>query len=127
MTVPGGLRLNSVVLNSPDPVALADFYARLLGWPYRADPDPGWVMLDNPAGGVRMSFQKESIYVRPVWPAEPGRQQMMQHLDILVDDLDAACAHAAACGATLDPFQAQDDVRVHRDPDGHVFCLFTTA
>ncbi|HEV2529504.1 MAG TPA: VOC family protein [Thermomicrobiales bacterium] len=125
MSVPGGLRLNSVVLNSPDPVALANFYARLLGWPYRADPDPEWVMLDNPAGGIRMSFQKESIYVRPVWPAAPGEQQMMQHLDIFVDDMDAACAHAAACGATLDPFQPQDDVRVHRDPDGHVFCLFT--
>ena len=124
MTVPGGIRLSSVVLNSPDPIALAGFYGRLLGWPLRDDPDPEWVMLDNPDGSVRLSFQREDIYEPPTWPAAPGRQQMMTHLDIHVDDLVAACAHAADCGATLDPHQPQEGVRVHRDPDGHVFCLF---
>jgi catechol 2,3-dioxygenase-like lactoylglutathione lyase family enzyme len=82
------------------------------------------VELANPDGGVGLSFQREALYVRPVWPARPGEPQMMMHLDIRVDDLAAGCAHAQACGATLADFQPQEDVRVHLDPDGHPFCLF---
>jgi len=48
----------------------------------------------------------------------------MQHLDIEVDDLDEAGAHAVAEGATLADFQPQDDVHVYIDPAGHPFCLF---
>ena len=64
-------------------------------------------------------------YVRPVWPGEEGDQQMMMHLEIRVDDLDAAVAHAVAQGATLADFQPQQYVRVCLDPAGHPFCLFT--
>ncbi len=49
---------------------------------------------------------------------------MMVHLDIEVDDLDAAGAHAVAAGAVLAVYQPQDDVRVYFDPAGHPFCLF---
>jgi len=115
--------LTAVTLNSPDPSALARFYQRLLGWTISVDKD-GWVVLPNPEGGIGLSFQKQDIYVRPVWPAKPGEQQMQMHLEIRVDDLDAGCAHAAACGATLANYQPQDDVRVHLDPDGHPFCLY---
>nr|WP_243422478.1 VOC family protein [Micromonospora globispora] len=59
-----------------------------------------------------------------VWPAGPQEPQMMAHLDIKVDDLDAASAHAVVVGATVAAFQPQDDVRVHLDPAGHPFCLF---
>ncbi len=48
----------------------------------------------------------------------------MLHLDILVDDLAAAGAHALACGAVLASYQPQADVRVYLDPAGHPFCLF---
>ena len=71
-----------------------------------------------------LSFHIEDIYVPPVWPAKPGEQQMMLHLEIRVEDLEAACAHARDCGATLADYQPQDDVRVHLDPDGHPFCLY---
>lgn len=118
-----GFTLTGTVLNSPDPVALARFYQRLLGWEITTE-NSGWVMLANPDGGVGLSFQTEDIYERPVWPAKPGTQQMMLHLDIQVEDLEAGCAHARACGATLAEFQPQDDVRVHLDPDGHPFCLY---
>jgi predicted enzyme related to lactoylglutathione lyase len=63
--------------------------------------------------------------VRPVWPAGPGDQQMMLHLDIEVDDLEAAVAHAVAAGAAVADFQPQQDVRVLLDPAGHPFCLWT--
>ncbi len=117
------LTLSGIVLNSPDPSALARFYSGLLGWEIVED-SPEWVQLRNPDGGIKLSVQIEDIYVPPVWPAAPGEQQMMLHLDILVDDLEAASAHARACGATLAEFQPQEDVRVHLDPDGHPFCLF---
>lgn len=50
---------------------------------------------------------------------------MMIHLDIEVDDLAEATSHAAACGAKLADFQPQEHVRVHLDPAGHPFCLWT--
>jgi catechol 2,3-dioxygenase-like lactoylglutathione lyase family enzyme len=123
MTANPRLALVSTVLDTPDPAGLARFYARLLGWRVRTD-EPEWVTLRPPGGGRGLSFQRESAYARPVWPARPGDQQMMSHLDIAVDDLDGALAHAIVCGASLAPFQPQDDVRVCLDPDGHPFCLF---
>ena len=118
-----GLTLTAVTLNSPDPSTLARFYERLLGWTITVD-EGDWVVLPNPKGGIGLSFHIEDIYVPPVWPAKAGEQQMMMHLEIQVEDLDAACAHARECGATLAGFQPQDDVRVHLDPDGHPFCLY---
>lgn len=117
------MAFTGIVLDSPDARALADFYRRLLGWPTGAD-EPGWVMLRPPDGGPGLSFQTEDSYVRPAWPAGPGDQQMMVHLDIKVDDLAEAGAHAVAAGATLADFQPQQDVRVYLDPAGHPFCLW---
>jgi catechol 2,3-dioxygenase-like lactoylglutathione lyase family enzyme len=118
------LKLTATVLDAPDPRALAEFYHRLLGWPIGRD-EPGWVTLRPDGGGPGLAFQEESIYARPTWPAAPGEQQMMLHLDIEVDDLEGACAHAVAAGATLAEFQPQEDVRVFLDPAGHPFCLWT--
>jgi hypothetical protein len=49
---------------------------------------------------------------------------MQLHLDLRVDDLAAACAHAESLGAELAELQPQEDVRVYLDPVGHPFCLF---
>ena len=123
MTETPRLTLTGVVLDSPDARALAGFYRRLLGWEVKRE-EPDWVILTAPDGGAGLSFQTETAYVRPTWPAGPGDQQMMMHLDIWVDDLEAAGAHAVATGAVLADFQPQDDVRVYLDPAGHPFCLF---
>ncbi len=117
------MTLTAAVLDSSDPRVHADFYRRLLGWQAR-DFEPEWVTLRPPEGGAGLSFQSEPGYVRPVWPASPGDQRMMMHLDIEVDDLEAAGAHAIAAGATLADYQPQDDVRVFLDPAGHPFCLW---
>ena len=121
----GGLRftLSATVLDAPDARALAGFYRRLLGWTVEKD-EPTWVTLRPPGGGPGLSFQTEAAYVRPTWPARPGDQQMMLHLDIEVDNLDAAGAHAVAAGAVLAEYQPQIDVRVYLDPAGHPFCLW---
>ena len=117
------MTLSGVVLDSPDARALADFYRRLLGWSVRKDEE-SWVTLDPPSGGAARSFQTEPAYVRPTWPSGPDHQQMMMHLDIEVDDLDAAGANAVAECATLAELQPQEDVRVYLDPAGHPFCLW---
>ena len=113
------------VLGTPDPRGLARFYQRLLGWPLRDDTDE-WATLRPADGSTGLSFQLERDHVRPVWPPEPGTQQMQQHLDFLVDDLAAASAVAEEAGARLlnaytDP---HEDVRTYADPAGHPFCLF---
>lgn len=124
MTTPPLITFRAAVLNSPDPEALAGFYSRLLGWPI-VDVDPTWARLEHPDGGTTLSFQIEDIYERPTWPAAAGTQQMMQHLDFRVDDLDAASTHADFCGAVRADDHADAGLHVYLDPDGHVFCLFT--
>lgn len=123
MTQQPRMTLTGIVLDAPDARELAGFYRRLLGWPAVAD-EPGWVKLDPPGGGPGLSFQTEAAYVTPTWPSRPDDQQMMIHLDIEVDDLDVAGAHALAAGAVLAEYQPQESVRVYLDPAGHPFCLW---
>lgn len=117
------LTFTTVNISAPDPLALARFYSRLLGWEVKRE-EPDWLVLGSPEGGVALAFQSESFYAWPTWPAGPGDQHMMMHLEIAVDDLEAAGAHASAAGATLADYQPQDDVRVYFDPAGHPFCLW---
>jgi len=119
-----GFTLTSTVLGAPDARQLARFYQRLLGWDIGAD-EPDWVTLRPPGGGPGLSFQTEVHHVAPAWPAGPGDQQMMMHLDIEVADLAASGAYAEQAGAVLAAFQPQPHVRVYLDPAGHPFCLWT--
>ena len=120
-----GVRLSAPVLGTPDPRGLARFYHRLLGWPIAADEED-WATLRPEDGGTGLSFQLETGHVPPVWPPEPGAQQMQIHLDLRVDDLAAACAEAESAGARrLGGHEDEDEVvRVYADPAGHPFCLF---
>jgi catechol 2,3-dioxygenase-like lactoylglutathione lyase family enzyme len=117
------MTLTATVLGAHDARELAAFYRDLLGWEIRTD-EPDWVTLAAPGGGAGLSVQEEAGHVPPAWPAGPGDQQMMMHLDIEVEDLTAASEHAIACGATLAGFQPQEHVRVFLDPAGHPFCLW---
>lgn len=117
-----------VVLDSPDPRALADFYRQLLGWDI-SNSSPTWVdmLMRDPQGrgtSSNLAFQLAEGYEPPTWPLEPGRQQMQFHLDVGVTDVAVAVDEALALGATLAGYQPQDDVRVLLDPDGHPFCLY---
>ena len=120
------MRMSATVLGSQDPQSLARFYEKLLGWDLTAD-EPHWAQVRPPGGGTGLSFQFESDHVAPTWPAEPGAQQMMMHLDIAVDHLPRAVERARNLGASLADVQPQDDVRVMKDPAGHVFCLFEST
>ncbi len=118
------MKLTATVLDSPDPRALATFYHRLLGGWTLNDAEDEWVTLRMPDGRPGLSFQFEPKYTRPTWPTGPGDQQMQMHLDIQVEDLAEAVARAVELGATVEEHQPQKDVRVMRDPDGHVFDLW---
>lgn len=124
------LVVTSVTVATPSPRESAEFYARLLrvdvavSEPARPGepPEAGWAQLKS--GSLTLNFEYERHWTPIVWPAERGRQTSTQHLDILVDDLDAAAAWAENCGALAAAYQPQDNVRVMLDPVGHPFCLF---
>ncbi|TDY08123.1 glyoxalase/bleomycin resistance protein/dioxygenase superfamily protein [Mycolicibacterium litorale] len=112
--------LRSVVVDCRDPKALATFYAGVLGGDVRAEEDD-WVVLTEPSGR-RLAFQRSPEHQPPEFPDPSGSQQF--HLDIRVDDVDAAERQVLDLGATrVTEAEEDDDFRVYRDPAGHTFCL----
>ncbi|MDO8362509.1 MAG: VOC family protein [Actinomycetota bacterium] len=126
------MRVSGPTLDAADPMALAAFYERLLGWPIVRQEGPrpgnpptdGWAMLRSPAGDMKIEVQWEPQYRPPVWPGQQGKQLMMMHLDIGVADVASGVEWALAQGARVAEHQPQPDVRVLLDPEGHPFCLF---
>lgn len=112
-------QLRSVVIDCPDPAELASFYEKLLGAERLAGGNDTWVVIV--ANGTRLAFQRSGNYKPPVFPDPHGSQQF--HLDVLVDDVDAAEQQVLALGATLISRDNDDDFRVYADPVGHPFCL----
>ena len=125
------LRWTTVCVDCADAEQLADFYCYLLGWQVKARDGEGWVQVGDPNGGVGLNFQAEEWYQPPTWPEKPGEQAKMLHFEILVEDMEAAVAHATAGGATVAPHQPvdrdQSGLRVMLDPAGHPFCLFVAG
>jgi catechol 2,3-dioxygenase-like lactoylglutathione lyase family enzyme len=113
-------RLSSIVLDCPDPRALAGFYSELLGLPVsRVDGD--WVDVGD-RSGWHLSFQQAPDHQPPRWP-DPAHPQQF-HLDILVDDIDEAEPKVLALGAKrLPALEEGVTFRVYADPAGHPFCL----
>ncbi|WP_030567630.1 VOC family protein [Streptomyces aureocirculatus] len=118
--------LQCVVLDCPDPAALATFYEALLGGTVdRPDPrwsvDEDWVTLHTPSGSV-LAFQRSPDHRPPRWP-DPAHPQQF-HLDLGVTDLDHAQTQVLALGARLlDADSGGGSWRVYADPAGHPFCL----
>ena len=119
-------RFDTVVLDCPDPRALAGFYAGLLGQEIADDGDESWQSLRGDGSGVHLAFQRATNYVAPRWPDGPPQQL---HLDLTVDDFVSAHQGALALGATAlapsgEPTPDQTSgFRVYADPAGHPFCL----
>lgn len=117
-------RLYSVVLDCPDPDALAAFYAELLGMEVRRREDDwvdlGWPGQDRPG----IAFQLAPDYRAPTWPHPELPQQY--HFDVKVDDVNVAEQQVLALGANRLP-GGGDDFRVYADPAGHPFCLVWDA
>jgi catechol 2,3-dioxygenase-like lactoylglutathione lyase family enzyme len=108
-------RMHHVVLDGPDPVALAAFYSALLGLPvtYR---DDDWVVVARTDTTSGLAFQRAPDHRAPTWPDPAVPQQV--HLDIMVEDPAVAAPRVLALGATK-----LDGRNVYADPAGHPFCL----
>jgi catechol 2,3-dioxygenase-like lactoylglutathione lyase family enzyme len=109
-------RMHHVVIDCPDPAALAAFYSELLGLAitYRSDD---WVVIAKNDTTSGVAFQRVPDYQPPQWPT-PDRPQQF-HLDVMVDDLPVAEARVISLGAR--PLRGGD--HVFADPAGHPFCL----
>jgi catechol-2,3-dioxygenase len=118
----GIARMRAVVLDTPAPLALAEFYRELVGGEI-VYADPEWVKLRGE--DVLLSFQLAPDHRPPAWP-DPDRPQQF-HIDVTVDrdGLDDAERRVLAAGATKHEFQPGEDEgwRVYVDPSGHPFCL----
>ena len=114
-------RIEKTVLDCPDPRALAAFYGEILGMRVNEDTDGAWVVIGRDPGMRELAFQKADPYVPPRWPDAGHPQQA--HLDIRVDDIDAAERVVVALGATRLPTGHENGFRVFTDPAGHPFCL----
>lgn len=115
-------RLESTVIDCPDPQRLAAFYAEVLGARITRD-DGDWVVVEDDDGRA-LSFQRAPDLREPRWP-DPDRPQQF-HLDIAVDDIDAAEPKVLALGATRLDGEGGDEkkgFRVYADPANHPFCL----
>jgi len=108
-------RMHHVVLDGPDPAALAAFYSALLGLPvtYR---DDDWVVVAASNTSSGLAFQRAPGNQPPTWPDPAIPQQI--HLDIMVEDAAAAGPRVLALGAVK-----LDGPDVYADPAGHPFCL----
>ena len=125
-------KLDLVVVDCPDPLALARFYGEVLGWEIEDGSDEHFATLTPPGGGVSPSnpdgrttlgFQHIDDWVEPTWPG--GRHPQQFHLDLSVPDIAAAEPRVLAAGARVHEHQPSQDggFRVYLDPAGHPFCL----
>jgi catechol 2,3-dioxygenase-like lactoylglutathione lyase family enzyme len=141
--------LRSVVLDTTDARRLADFYHRLLGYPYApgcAPPTGGhagggaaessegevdWVLLEISPGGPNLAFQQVDELPESTWPTTEVPQQL--HLDLTVPDkevLEEQHRRALDLGARLlldDSDDPDEPIYIYADPDGHPFCIFVKA
>lgn len=108
-------RLHHVVLDCPDPHALARFYSDLLGDPITYASDD-WVVVSTSAQASGLAFQLAPDHRPPTWPGPSVPQQT--HLDVMVENVAEATPRVLALGATT-----LDGEDVFADPAGHPFCL----
>jgi hypothetical protein len=121
----GKIKLIAVSLDSSDFRKLADFYVKQLdGKITRAFGGHG-VAVGFPGTDVQLNFANSEGYEPPTWPEAPGRQQQMEHLDFIVDNLDEAVNRAIELGAKKASQQFIPEITVMLDPAGHPFCLIS--
>lgn len=129
-------KLDLIVLDCPDAMELATFYAKLLRWRLEEGSDGDWATLSPPRGGLTpenpdgeatLAFQKIDDYQRPTWPGGTHPQQF--HLDFAVTDIEEAEPRVLTLGAAVHEHQpsSSGSFRVYVDPAGHPFCLVQGA
>lgn len=117
-----GIAWAAVTVDCRRPELVAGFWAALLDQPLRAERD-GWFRI-GPAvrGGPVINFQ-------PVGEAKQGKVRV--HLDLWVDDLDAAAHRVQSLGGRdtgrREAVAGRGTIAIMADPEGHEFCLLSTT
>lgn len=93
---------------------------KLLEYAEEGDTEDGWISIGDAADRPAVALQRVDRLVRPQWPDGDHPQQM--HVDVLVEDLDAAESEVRRLGATS-LNAGTPRFRVYTDPSGHPFCL----
>ncbi|WP_330338513.1 VOC family protein [Streptomyces sp. NBC_00557] len=115
-------RFAAVTFDCADPAEMARFYSELLGMSVAFSSDD-FVFLGK-EGSTGLGFNRLADYRRPTWP-DPA-QEKQAHIELGVDDLDAAEKRLLELGAEKPEFQPGGDRwRVLLDPAGHPFCITT--
>lgn len=111
-----------VVFDAADLTAESSFWAGVLDGTVDAEDDWHMVFVD---GEPRMGVQLAPDHVAPDWPEGSPEQQI--HLDLWVDDFEAAHEKVMSLGARVLQEAAEsdepDNFQVYADPAGHPFCL----
>ena len=114
--------LAMTTIDCADPAEEGRFWAAALGWELRyADGDYALVA----DGEQRLGFGRVEGWQAPAWPNSEGSKQF--HLDLAVEDPEAAVADFVGLGATKPEHQPGDGWIVLLDPAGHPFCLTRAA
>ncbi|MFF8958362.1 VOC family protein [Streptomyces sp. NPDC014894] len=114
-----------LVLDSSEPMQLAEFYAALFGAEIHVGDDPDFVEIIGHSG-VHLAIRRDLGYAPPSWPRPEDSQQ--SHLRILVDSDDMDEAEREAVGLGARPVDTKEnsgprEVRIYSDPAGHSFSL----
>lgn len=112
-----GIHATSVMINTADPEALAEFWSAFLDVPIVARHEDQFVWIGRTAPGApALGFQRV---------ARPTEGTRRLHVDFDVPELEAAVAKAESLGASAVQRHAIGDFQwqVMRDPDGNEFCL----
>lgn len=110
--------LHEIVIDCPNPEALARFWQALIGGEVEVE-SADWAVLDGDDEGFYIGFQRVP---------ERKTAKNRVHLDVVVDDLARAVDEAEQLGArTVGPVVDVDDgpFQVMADPAGNEFCFIT--
>ena len=122
------IKVQSVVLDCKQPTELAKFYVDLLGGEIVYEIEGYFVGVSVPGETINISCQFDENYVPPIWPGSSNEQMAMEHLDFIVQDIEAATQYALSLGATKPSVQYWQPGFGPQwitllDPAGHPFCL----
>jgi predicted enzyme related to lactoylglutathione lyase len=114
-------RVSFLTIDATDPAGLASFWCEVLGTRVEETSDEGRFVFLAAADGHILSFQRVP---------EPKSVKNRVHLDLRVEDLDAATDAVLALDGTWDGNEWTLDEarwRTLRDPEGNEFDIYVSA
>jgi hypothetical protein len=115
------IRIQCLCIDTTDPVRLAAFWERALGWRRTYEKDDE-VVLEPPEGSPEDGVVPDMLFLR-VSERKMGKNRL--HIDLRPEDQSAEVARLEGLGARrADVGQGQDaSWVVMADPDGNEFCV----